>query len=220
MPLPLKIDFVSDVSCPWCIIGLKGLDEALSRVGDLVEANIRFQPFELNPDMARDGQKLSEHVAQKYGSSPQQFQERREMIRERAAALGFAINLSPEEGRVYNTFDAHRLLHWAAIEGRQRELKLALFDAYFTRSLDPSDHRVLADAAERAGLDRAAAESLLESGLYGEEVRAAERTWQDLGISGVPTIIFNDRYAISGGQPADVFERAIRQIAAEAAVAT
>ena len=215
MTKPMKIDFVSDVSCPWCIIGLKGLEEALARVGGLVDADIHFQPFELNPNMPREGQRLVEHVAQKYGSTPQQFSERRAMIRDRAAELGFTIALPPEEGRVYNTFDAHRLLHWAGIEGRQRELKVALFEAYFTLCLDPSDRIVLADAAEKAGLEREKAFEVLESGRYADEVRAAERFWHSKGISGVPAVIINERYLISGGQPADAFENAIRRIAAE-----
>lgn len=215
MTQPMKIDFVSDVSCPWCIIGLKGLEEALNRVGDLVDADIHFQPFELNPQMPAEGQNLVEHVAQKYGSTPEQFRERRMMIRDRAAELGFTISLPPEGGRVYNTFDAHRLLHWADLEGRQRELKLALFEAYFTNCLDPSDHHVLADAAEKAGLDRKAAAEVLESGRYADEVRAAERVWQSKGISAVPAVIINDRYLISGGQPAEMFENAIRRIASE-----
>jgi len=215
MTKPMKIDFVSDVSCPWCIIGLKGLEQALERIGSDVEAEIHFQPFELNPNMPAEGQSLVEHVAQKYGSTPEQFAERRAMIRERAAELGFTIALPPTDGRVYNTFDAHRLLHWAALQGRQRELKLALFDAYFTQCLDPSDHAVLADAAEKAGLDRAAAAEVLEAGRYADEVRAAERKWQMKGISGVPAIIVNDRYLISGGQPADVFENALGRIATE-----
>ena len=215
MTKPIRIDFVSDVSCPWCIIGLKGLEEALGRTGDLVEPDIHFQPFELNPHMPKEGQLLVEHVAQKYGSTPEQFRERRTMIRERAAELGFPIALSPDEGRVYNTFDAHRLLHWAGIEGRQRELKLALFGAYFSDNLSPADHDVLADAAARAGLDRAEAVAILESDRYSEEVREAERFWQAKGISAVPAVIINQRYLISGGQPADVFENAIRRIAAE-----
>lgn len=219
MTQPMKIDFVSDVSCPWCIIGLKGLEEALSRVGDLVESSIHFQPFELNPHMPAEGQNLVEHVAQKYGSTPEQFRERRMMIRDRAAELGFTISLPPEDGRVYNTFDAHRLLHWAALEGRQRELKLALFEAYFTDCLDPSDQQVLADAAEKAGLDRAAAAEVLTSGRYAEEVRAAERSWQSKGISAVPAVIINDRFLISGGQPAEVFENALRRIAESPATA-
>ena len=215
MTKPITIDFVSDVSCPWCIIGLRGIEEALERVGDLVEADIRFQPFELNPHMPAEGQKLVEHVAQKYGSTPQQFRDRRAMIRDRAAELGFTIALSSEDGRVYNTFDAHRLLHWAGLEGRQHPLKLALFEAYFTNCLDPSEHDVLADAAQRAGLDRDAAVEVLASGRYADEVRAAERFWLAKGISGVPAVIINERYLISGGQPAEVFENAIRAIAAE-----
>ncbi len=215
---PIKIDFVSDVSCPWCIIGLKEIDKALRRVADVVEAHIRFQPFELNPQMPAEGQTLVEHVAQKYGSTAQQFRERRAMIRDRAAELGFTIALSPEEGRVYNTFDAHRLLHWAGLQGRQHQLKLALFEAYFTHCLNPGDRDVLADTAEQAGLERDEAAKVLASGRYAEEVRAAERRWQALGISSVPTVIINDIYAISGGQPAEVFESAFRQIATESSV--
>ena len=175
----------------------------------------RFQPFELNPHMPTEGQKLVEHVAQKYGSTPQQFTERRATIRDRAAELGFAIALSPKDGRVYNTFDAHRLLHWAGLEGRAHQLKLALFKAYFTLGLSPSDHAVLADAAESAGLDRGAALEVLATGRYSNEVREAERFWQMKGISAVPAVIINERYLISGGQPTEVFESAIRTIAAD-----
>jgi len=215
MTKPITIDFVSDVSCPWCIIGLKGVEQALERVGGLVDADIRFQPFELNPHMPAEGQSLVEHVAQKYGSTPEQFKERRAMIRERAAELGFTIALSSEDGRVYNTFDAHRLLHWAGLEGRQPQLKLALFEAYFTNCLNPSDRQVLADAAEQAGLDREAAMEVLATGRYADEVREAERFWQSRGISAVPAVIIDGRYLISGGQPAEVFENAFRTIAAE-----
>jgi predicted DsbA family dithiol-disulfide isomerase len=218
MTRPMKIDFVSDVSCPWCVIGLKGLEEALTRLGDLVAAEIRFQPFELNPNMPAEGQDLAEHVAQKYGSTREQYLERREMIRERAAALGFTIAAGSAAGRVWNTFDAHRLLHWAGIEGRQRALKLALFEAYFTQGRNPGDHEVLRQAAAKAGLDPDSAAEVLASGRYADEVRAAERHWQAQGISGVPAIIIDERYLISGGQPADAFETALRRIAAEAPV--
>lgn len=208
----MKIDFVSDVSCPWCIIGLKGLELALERVGTLVEADIRFQPFELNPNMPAGGQLLIDYAAERYGSTPQQLNERRAMIHERAAALGFTIALPPESGRVYNTFDAHRLLHWASIEGKQRALKLALFDAYFTQCLDPSDHTVLVNAAVAAGLEPEAAREILSSDRYGQEVRTAEEYWRSQGITGVPAIIIDDRYLISGGQPPEAFETAIRKI--------
>jgi predicted DsbA family dithiol-disulfide isomerase len=216
MTRPMKIDFVSDVSCPWCVIGLKGLEQALARVGDLVAAEIRFQPFELNPDMPAEGQDLAEHVARKYGSTPEQYFERRATIRARAAELGFTIAAGSAAGRVWNTFDAHRLLHWAGIEGRQRDLKLALFEAYFTHGLNPGDHDVLEEAAAKAGLDRQAAGEVLSTGLYADEVRAAERHWQAQGISGVPAIVIDDRYLISGGQSADAFESALRRIVAEA----
>ncbi len=215
MTKPIRIDFVSDVSCPWCIIGLKALEKALDRVGDLVAADIRFQPFELNPHMPPEGQNLVEYAARKYGSTPEQLRQRRAGIRERAADLGFTIALSPDDGRVYNTFDAHRLLHWARLEGRQHELKLALFEAYFTDGLSPANHAVLADAAEKAGLDRAAAADVLASGRYSEEVRSAERFWQSKGITAVPAVVIDQRFLISGGQPTDVFEDAIRRIASE-----
>jgi predicted DsbA family dithiol-disulfide isomerase len=215
MTTPIKIDFVSDVSCPWCIIGLRGLEKALGRLGELVEPDIHFQPFELNPAMPPEGQRLVDYAKQKYGSTPEQLLERRAMVRHRAAELGFTIALPPEEGRVYNTFDAHRLLHWAGTEGRQRELKLALFTAYFTQCLSPADHGVLADAAEAAGLDRKAAIEVLESDRYAKEVREAEAVWKGKGISGVPAIIINDRYLISGGQPPELFEQALRKIVAE-----
>jgi len=216
MPRPMKIDFVSDIACPWCIIGLRGLEEALARTGDLIDAHITFQPFELNPGMAPEGENIVEHVARKYGSTPEQSAANRQMIRDRAAALGFAMNGS-DESRIYNTFDAHRLLHWAEEAGHQAALKHALFEAYFSKQQNPSDPEVLVAAAEAAGLDGAAAREVIESGRYAEEVRAAERLWQGRGINAVPAVVIDDRYLISGGQPPEAFEQALRQIAAEPA---
>jgi predicted DsbA family dithiol-disulfide isomerase len=210
----MQIDFVSDVSCPWCVIGLKGLEQALANVSDLVEADIRFQPFELNPQMPAEGQDIAEHIQQKYGSTPEQSAANRTMIRERAAKLGFKMAMS-EGSRIYNTFDAHRLLHWAAIEGRQLELKHMLFEAYFTDGRNPGDIEVLVGAAEKAGLDGAAARDVLTSGRYAKEVRDDERLWQSQGVSAVPAVIINRKYLISGGQPPEAFERALRNIAAE-----
>jgi predicted DsbA family dithiol-disulfide isomerase len=213
MTKPMKIDFVSDVSCPWCIIGLRGLEEALARTGDLIAADITFQPFELNPQMGPDGQNIVEHVAEKYGSTPEQSAANRAMIRDRAGALGFSMEMS-EESRIYNTFDAHRLLHWAHAEGKQAALKHALFDAYFTNRQDPSDHEVLVAAADKAGLDPVQTREILASGQYAQDVRAAEQLWQSRGISAVPAVVINDRYLISGGQPPEAFENALREIAA------
>ncbi len=214
MTKPMKIDFVSDVSCPWCVIGLGGLEEALRNVGDLVDAQIHFQPFELNPDMPPEGQNIVEHIGEKYGSTPEQSAANRAAIHARAAEVGFTMKTS-DQSRIYNTFDAHRLLHWAGIAGGQDKLKRALFDAYFTQGQSPGDHDVLAAAAEAAGLDGAAAREVLASGRYADEVRAAERRWLSAGINSVPAVIINDRYLISGGQPAAAFEQAIRTIAAE-----
>ena len=214
MTKPLKIDFVSDVSCPWCIIGLRGLEKALANTGDLVSAEIVFQPFELNPAMPPEGQNIVEHIAEKYGSTSAQSAANREAIRARAAEVGFTI-ASNDQSRIYNTFDAHRLLHWAEIEGKQPALKHALFEAYFTKGLNPSDPDVLVDAAAQAGLDATVAREVLSSGAYAAEVREAERLWQSRGISSVPAVVINDRYLISGGQPPEAFEKAIRSIAAE-----
>lgn len=215
MSTPLKIDFVSDVSCPWCVIGLRALTQALEGLGDEVKADIHFQPFELNPNMPPEGQDINEHIFEKYGSTPEQSRQNREVIRQRGAALGFTF--SQGDRRIYNTFDAHRLLHWAELEGKQQALKEALFAAYFTDHANPSDHEVLAAVAEQVGLDRQRAEAILASGEYAAEVRELEQLWVSRGVSSVPTIVFNDRYAVSGGQPVEAFTDAIRQIIVEAA---
>ena len=215
MTKPLRIDFVSDVSCPWCVIGLGGLEQALARVGDLVQAEIHFQPFELNPDMPAGGQNIVEHIGQKYGSTPAQSAANREMIKARAATVGFTMATS-DQSRIYNTFDAHRLLHWAGLEGRQAALKHALFETYFTKGQNPGDPDALAEAAEAAGLDPAAAREVLASGRYGDEVREAEDFWRQAGINAVPAVVVNQKWLISGGQPAEAFEQALRRIAEQA----
>jgi predicted DsbA family dithiol-disulfide isomerase len=214
MTKPIKIDFVSDIACPWCVVGLGGLEAALERVGDLVEADIRFQPFELNPDMPPEGQNIAEHVAQKYGATREQSDANRLAIRERAAAVGFTMAMD-ENSRIYTTFDAHRLLHWAGLVGDQKALKHALFDANFTDNDSPAEHEVLVRAAMKAGLDPHAALEVLTSGAYASDVREAQAHWRAAGINAVPAVIINDRYLISGGQPAEYFEQALRQIAAE-----
>jgi predicted DsbA family dithiol-disulfide isomerase len=214
MPANLKIDFVSDVSCPWCVIGLRSLEDALTRVGDVATAELRFRPFELNPQMPPEGQDMAEHIAQKYGSTPEEMARSREGITARGAQLGFTFNME-KRTRIYNTFDAHRLLHWAELEGRQHELKRALFAAYFTEGLNPSDRDVLVAVAERAGLDPVRAREVLESGRYAEEVREREQFYGRHGIHAVPSVIINNKYLIQGGQPVEVFEQALRSIAAE-----
>jgi predicted DsbA family dithiol-disulfide isomerase len=213
MPAAMKIDFVSDISCPWCAIGLNALEQALAEVRDEISAELHFQPFELNPQMPAEGQDIDEHIAQKYGASKEQMAANREQIRRRGEEVGFLFG-EGKRSRIYNTFDAHRLLHWAEEEGRQRELKHALFEAYFTRGENPGDHAVLLAAVESVGLDRARAAAILGSDEYAAEVRERERMYLDAGIHSVPAVIINDRHLISGGQPAQVFAQALRQIAA------
>jgi predicted DsbA family dithiol-disulfide isomerase len=209
---PVQIDFVSDVACPWCAIGLSSLQQALARLGDTVDAQLVMHPFELNPAMGAGGEDVVEYLGKKYGRTPEQIAETQAMIRERGAEVGFAFGT---RSRVYNTFDAHRLLHWAGIEGKQIALKLALLKAYHADGKDPSDHGVLIDAAVSVGLDAAQASEVLATGKFADEVRAEEHEYQALGIQSVPAVIFNQRYLVSGGQPAEVFEQAIRQIIAE-----
>jgi predicted DsbA family dithiol-disulfide isomerase len=213
MTKQLRIDFVSDVSCPWCVIGLKSLEQALERVDGEVAATLHFQPFELNPNMGPDGQDIVEHVTEKYGATAEQQAHSRDMIRQRGQDVGFTFEME-RRGRIYNTFDAHRLLAWAEEQGRQRELKMALFEAYFTHCEDPSNHNVLLRAAERVGLDHEVAARILQSNEYADEVRAREQFFQRAGIQSVPAIIINQRHLISGGQPPEVFEQALRDIAA------
>jgi len=213
MSKEMRIDFVSDVSCPWCIIGLKALEQALENVGDTVDASIHFQPFELNPAMVPEGEDIGEHIFNKYGAGPEQRAESTEMIRARGEALGFEFG---SRDRIYNTFDAHRLLHWAELEGKQHELKMALFSAYFTAGENVGAHDVLVRLAGQVGLDQAEAKKILVSDTYGVEVREREQFFQRHGINSVPAIIINQKHLISGGQPPEVFEQAIRQIAAEA----
>ncbi len=211
-PVPIRVDFVSDVSCPWCAIGLKALEQAIERLRDEVAVDLHFQPFELNPQMPPDGQDTTEHLVQKYGSTPQQLAHNREAIRSRGAQLGFVFN---QRSRVYNTFDAHRLLHWAALEGREQEraLKHGLLRAYFTDDADVSSHDVLARIVGETGLDVGRAQRVLASDEYADEVRAQERFYTERGIHAVPAVILNDRELVSGGQPVEIFEQALRHVA-------
>ena len=211
----LKIDFVSDVACPWCAVGLYALQEALRRLPDQA-VELRLQPFELNPSMGPEGEDSTEHLGRKYGRTPAQLEETRAHLRQRGAEVGFSFG---PRTRIWNTFDAHRLLHWAGQQGRQVELKRALLKAYQTDDRNPSDPAVLLDAAREAGLDADAARQVLEQGRYAEEVRAQERHWQEMGIQSVPSVIVNDRYLIQGAQPPEAFEQALRRIAAEDAQA-
>lgn len=209
----MKIDFVSDVACPWCAVGLHSLEIALARLGDSVQVEMHFQPFELNPAMPPEGEDTVAHLSKKYGMSPEQLAQGREGLRQRGAAVGFTFGDRP---RVWNTFNAHRLLHWAGLEGRQRELKHALLTAYHTNAENPGATDVLIRLAGEVGLDVERARAILASDQFSAEVRALEHRYQELGIHSVPSIIINDQHLIQGGQPPELFEQALRQIAAPA----
>ncbi len=213
MTVAVRIDFVSDVSCPWCAIGLKSLEQAIERLGASIDVDLHFQPFELNPKMAAEGEDATGHLARKYGLTPAQLDANREAIRARGAELGFTFN---QRDRIYNTFDAHRLLHWAAIEGsgKQHALKHALLAAYFTDGIDVSAHAELVRLAGGIGLDAGRAAKILESDEFAQEVYEREQHYTGNGINSVPAVIINNQHLISGGQPVEVFEDALRRIAA------
>jgi predicted DsbA family dithiol-disulfide isomerase len=208
----LRIDFVSDVACPWCAVGLHSLEKALQAVADQISVELHFQPFELNPTMAPEGADAGEYLKAKYGMGDEQLARNRAAIRERGAAVGFDFG---DRVRVWNTFDAHRLLYWAGLQSAdaQRALKHAMLQAYHGEGLNPSDPQLLARLAGDAGLNAAEAVAVLSEGRYAEEVRTAEAEWQQAGIQSVPSIVINRQHLIQGGQSPEVFEQALRQIA-------
>jgi predicted DsbA family dithiol-disulfide isomerase len=215
----LKIDFVSDVACPWCAVGLGSLEQAMSNLGSEININIHFQPFQLNPDMPPEGQNITEHLTQKYGSTPEQQAKTYEMIRARGAEVGFNFRMEGR-GRTWNTFDCHRLLHWAGELGNdkvglsiQHLMKKEMLKSYFTEGNNPAAREVLLEIVNRLGLDIARAVAILDGDDFTAEVRARQRFYHSQGIHSVPAIIINDRHLISGGQPTSVFENALRQIA-------
>lgn len=210
----MRIDFVSDIACPWCAVGLYSLELALQRVAGEVMADLHFQPFELNPTMAPEGADASDYLKAKYGMDDEQLARNRAVIRERGAAVGFVFG---ERLRVWNTFNCHRLLHWAGLQGRARELKRELLLAYHGQGRNPSDPEVLKELAAAAGLDPEEAACVLASDDYALDVRAAQSEWQRAGIQSVPAVVINRRHLISGGQPPEVFEDALRRLAAEQA---
>ncbi|SMO47955.1 DsbA family oxidoreductase [Ruegeria faecimaris] len=214
-PRPIvQIDIVSDVVCPWCIVGFRQLDLALKQQNIL--AKLRWHPFELNPNMASEGQNLREHIAEKYGSSTEQSQAMRDRLTQIGADLGFTFAFD-EESRIVNTFAAHQLLDWAEAQGRQHPLKLALFEAYFTNQKDVSNIDILLEAAETAGLDRNAARAALESGAHVGPVREKQQYWTSRGISGVPSMVFGGKYLLTGAQGADTYAQVLQRCLTEAA---
>ena len=215
--MAIKIDYVSDIACPWCAVGLGGLEQAIKKIGDAFEVDVHFQPFELNPDMPPGGQDVFEHLTQKYGKTVEQVRATQNEIKARAAAVGYPFH---PEGRkhVYNTFNAHRLLHWAGLEcgaQAQHRLKRELLVTYFQLAVDLDEAKNLLDAVNRAGLDSKRAADILATDEFSADVRAQQMKYTSMGIHSVPSIIINDKYLLQGAQPAEAFEEALRQVAAE-----
>jgi len=215
-PLQLRIDLVSDVVCPWCIIGYLQLQKALAPRADRIQLELHWHPFELNPDMPPEGQDLREHIAKKYGSTPEQSRGARARLTELGASLGFEFNYT-DDMRMVNTFRAHQLLHWAGEQGVQTGLKLALFDAFFRRGEDVSDTAVLTAVAGRVGLDETEAAAVLADGRYAQAVREDQRQWLEQGIQAVPTFVINQQYLVQGAQEAAAFGRMLDKMLGERA---
>jgi predicted DsbA family dithiol-disulfide isomerase len=208
---PLRIDIVSDVMCPWCIVGYQQLEQALEKTGIAFE--IEWHPFELNPDMPPQGQDLVEHIGEKYGSTPEQSAANRAHLSKLGMDLGFTFNFR-SDARIYNTFLAHQLLHWAGIQGRKHDLKMEMFTTHFTHGRDMASIDVLADCAAAIGLDRQTAVAVLTDGRFTDDVRAELNLWKQRGISSVPSTIFNQRHLVSGAQGADAFVQILEQLTA------
>lgn len=211
----VRIDFVSDVACPWCAIGLASLELALARIGKALAVDVHFQPFELNPTMPHEGADTVQYLSRKFGIDAQQIARNQASIRARGAAVGFAFG---ERKRVWNTFDAHRLLYWAGVEGppgSQLVLKRALLRAYHGEGRNPGAHDVLLELAAQAGLDADRAREILASDAFTDDVRDAEHFWQQAGIHAVPSIVIDRAQLIQGAQPPEVLEEALRRIGGE-----
>lgn len=210
----LQIDIISDVSCPWCIVGYRGLEKALENLQGELSAKVNWHAFELSPNMPKEGQALSEYMTERYGSTPEQQAQNREVLAQRGKEVGFEFAFSADK-RIYNTFDAHRLIFWANTQGKQTELKIALFTLYFQELGDPSDHSSLLTVVEKVGLDTEQAMAILSSDKFTQEVRAEQQKYASMGITSVPSVVVNNKYLIQGGQPANVFEQTLKKISNE-----
>lgn len=208
----VQVDIVSDVMCPWCIVGFRQLEQALGAVG--AGAMIRWHPFELNPAMPSEGQNLGEHITEKYGSTPEQSAQNRQQITQLGTSLGIDFNFS-DDSRIVNTFAAHQLLGWAQTKGLQHPLKLALFEAHFTKGRDVSDYKTLIEVAAAVGLDAEAAEKVLMSGEMAEETRAHQQFWTSRGVSGVPSMVFDGQYLLTGAQGAQTYAQMLQKVISE-----
>lgn len=209
---PVQIDIISDVMCPWCIVGFRQLEQALAATD--TGAFIRWHPFELNPAMPPEGQNLREHITEKYGATPEQSAQNRAQLEQIGAGLGIAFAFT-DESRIVNTFAAHQLLDWAQTHDKQHPLKIALFDAHFSQGRDVSLHEVLIDIAGEIGLDRNEAGRVLADASHATDTRARQQFWTERGISGVPAMVFEGKYLLTGAQGAPNYAQMLEKVLAE-----
>lgn len=213
----MRIDFISDIACPWCALGVASLEKALQQLGNDFKCELHFQPFELNPDMPKEGKNLTEYLTQKYGMSVDRIKASHDMLRERGLEVGFEFG---HRDHIWNTFDAHRLLYWAdqsSIPGTQLALKKALLHAYHSDAKNPGDHETLLQVVEQVGLNKQDAQQVLTSNQYAAEVRQLEHKWQSAGIHAVPSMVINQRHLLQGAQPVAAIVQALQQLQSEAA---
>ena len=210
----IKIDYVSDVACPWCAVGLGNLNQAIAKLSNKVNFEVHFRPFELNPNMPKGGQDAIEHLTEKYGLTAEQVKANQANIRTKALEADFEFH--PEgRKRVYNTFDCHRLLYWAAKEyslQKQAALKKELLNTYFCLAVNLDDQENLLDAVIRAGLGKNRAQEILKGKEFANEVRKEESNYTGAGISSVPAIILDNQYLLQGAQPPESFVNAFEQL--------
>ena len=208
---PLKIEIVSDVMCPWCVVGYKNLEQALTALSPTISANISWHAFELNPNMPQEGQNLAEHLMQKYGKTKEQSEENRERLTQLGKEAGFNFNFD-DNSIMINSFDCHRLLTWLKEHGKQTELKLALFQAHFSDKIYLNEQEVLLNVVKSVGLSVDEAKRILDTDAYSDTVRNEQAKMHELGVSSVPTFIINEKYAINGGHAFETFKQALQQI--------
>jgi predicted DsbA family dithiol-disulfide isomerase len=209
----IKIDYISDVACPWCAVGLGNLNQAMALLDEKANFEVHFRPFELNPNMPNGGQDAIEHLTEKYHLTADQVKANQANIRAKALEAGFQFH--PEgRKRVYNTFDCHRLLYWAAKEydlQKQAVLKKELLNTYFCLAVNLDDQDNLINAVIQAGLDKDRAQEILKGKEFSSEVREEESTYTSAGISSVPSIILDNQYLLQGAQPTESFMKAFEQ---------
>jgi len=210
----LKIDIVSDVVCPWCTIGYKRLEKAISELGIEDQIEIEWQPFELNPNMPAEGQNVNEHITEKYGSTVEEQKASKQNMTEVGEALGFTFDYF-DEMRMVNTFDAHVLLEYAKDFGKQTELKMRLTGSFFSERKDVSKRDILKQALLDVGLNAEEGLATLDNETARNEVRTKQNYWKSLGVNSVPTIVFNRKSAVTGAQPVDVFKQVLTELISE-----